>query len=111
MEILDFRRASGRAVHAHGSVGVLARAVVRGDGGAVTVLHVEAGGEVGRHPATVDQLLVVVSGRGRVQGGDGTWVEVVAGQAAVWRAGEEHVTTAAETLTAWVVEMPELPLV
>jgi quercetin dioxygenase-like cupin family protein len=106
VEIFDFREASGRPVEAHGSIGVLARAVVRGEQAAVTVLHVEAGGEIGRHPAPVDQLLVVVSGRGRVQSGSGPWVDVGVGQAAAWRAGEEHVTRADEDLTALVVETP-----
>jgi quercetin dioxygenase-like cupin family protein len=109
VEILDFRQVAGRPVQAHGSVGVVARSVVRGAGGAVTVLHVEAGGEVGRHPAPVDQLLVVVAGRARVQAGAGDWVDLAAGQAVVWGAGEEHVTRAAAALTALVVEMPALP--
>ena len=106
VEILDFREASGRPVEAHGSVGVVARALIRADHAAVTVLHVAAGGEIGRHPAPVDQLLVVVSGRGRVQGGSEPWAGVGAGQAVVWRAGEEHVTRADEALTALVVELP-----
>lgn len=61
-------------------------------------------------PAPVDQLFVVVAGRAWVQGGDGVPAEIGAGQAAVWRVGEEHLTRAEEALTALVVEMPELPL-
>jgi quercetin dioxygenase-like cupin family protein len=104
MDIHDFRQASGEPVQAFGSVGVAARPLVRDGSSAVTVLHVEAGGEIGRHPAPVDRLLIVVSGRARVQGGDGTWADVTAGQAAAWRAGEEHLTRAVESLTALVVE-------
>jgi quercetin dioxygenase-like cupin family protein len=106
VEILDFREVSGRPVEAHGSVGLVARALVRGERAAVTVLHVASGGEIGRHPAPVDQLLVVVAGRGCVQSGHGPWADLAAGQAVVWRAGEEHVTRAGEDLTALVVEMP-----
>jgi quercetin dioxygenase-like cupin family protein len=110
MRILDFRPVAGRPVAAHDSVGVTARAVVRGEDSAVTVLHVAAGGEIGRHPAPVDQLFVVVAGRAWVQGGDEAPAELGPGQAAVWRAGEEHVTRAVEALTALVVEMAALPL-
>lgn len=92
------------------SVGVTAQALVRGAEVAVTVLHVAAGGEIGRHPAVVDQLLMVTSGRGAVQGGDGTWNDIGTGQAVLWRAGEEHTTRTVEDLTAVVVEMPGLPL-
>jgi quercetin dioxygenase-like cupin family protein len=111
VETLDFRQVTGRPVRAYGSVGVIARAVARGDSGAVTVLHVEPGGEVGRHPAPVDQLLLVVAGEARVRGGEGEWVDLAAGQAVVWAAGEEHVTRADTALTAFLVEMPALPLV
>ncbi len=61
MEIVDFGRSPGRTVEAYGSVGVTARALIRGDLAAVTVLQVAAGGEVGRHRAPVDQLMVVGS--------------------------------------------------
>ena len=79
---------------------------MRGEQAAVIVLHVAAGGEIGRHPAPVDQLLVVVSGRGRGQSGYGPWAELGAGQAVVWRTGEQHTTRADEDLTALVVELP-----
>ncbi|MFX0593042.1 cupin domain-containing protein [Melissospora conviva] len=110
MEILAFGKSSGRAVEAYGSVGVTAQALIRGDAVAVTVLHVAAGGEVGRHPAPMDQLLLVTSGHGAVQAGGGAWEGISAGQAVVWRAGEEHTTKAVDEITAVVVEMPDLPL-
>jgi len=72
------------------------------------VLRVEAGGEIGRHSATTDQVFLVVAGRGEVSGQDGRWHPIRAGQAAVWAAGEEHTTRAHENLTAVVVEMEGL---
>lgn len=110
VQMLDFGEPAGRAVSAHGSVGLTAQALVRSDSVAVTVLRVAAGGEIGRHPAVGDQLFTVVSGRGAVQGGDGVWHDIGAGQAAVWRAGEEHVTRADEDIVALVIEMPSIPL-
>ena len=106
MEIRELR-AGGRPVTAYGSVGLTAEALIRADAAAVTVLRVAAGGEIGRHPAPVDQVFVV-GGRGSVQGGDGPWEPVEAGQAVLWRAGEHHATKATEDLTAFVVEAPGL---
>ncbi|WP_203839365.1 cupin domain-containing protein [Winogradskya humida] len=105
MEIVSFDAGAGRAVEAFGSAGVSAQALFRGETVAVTVLRVAAGGEIGRHPAPVDQLLVVVEGHGFVRGGDGEAEAVRAGQAVVWRAGEEHVTRAVEDITAVAIEM------
>jgi len=73
------------------------------------VLRVAAGGEIGRHPASVDQLFLVIAGRGSVCGGDGVWHPIEAGQAALWAAGEEHTTRADEPLVAIVVETPQVP--
>ena len=108
MEIRDLRAGGGRAVTAYGSRGLTAEGLIRADGVSVTVLRVEAGGEVGRHSADVDQLLLVVFGRGSVRGGDGPWESVEAGQVAIWAAGEEHSTRADEDLTAYVLEAPGL---
>jgi GrpB-like predicted nucleotidyltransferase (UPF0157 family)/quercetin dioxygenase-like cupin family protein len=57
---------------------------------AVSVLHLPAGGSVGRHPATANQLFAVVSGSGWASGGDGRRRPVPAGRAAFFEAGESH---------------------
>ncbi|GAA2660788.1 cupin domain-containing protein [Paractinoplanes durhamensis] len=111
MEIFSFEVASGRAISAYGSVGLVAQKLVRGDAVDVTVLHVAAGGHIGRHVAPVDQLFVVTAGRGEVQAGDGDWEPVAAGRAVFWAAGTEHGTRADEDITAIVIEMEELPVV
>jgi quercetin dioxygenase-like cupin family protein len=110
VEILSFDRGHGHEITAHGSTGFAVQALVRAPGVAVTVLHVAAGGEIGRHPAPVDQLLLITAGRGRVQGGEGEWHEVKTGDAVRWKAGEQHVTRADESITAVTIEMPDLPL-
>jgi quercetin dioxygenase-like cupin family protein len=110
VEIFSFGVSAGEPVAAFGSAGVTAQAVIRGEALAVTVLHVAAGGRVGRHPAPVDQLMMVTAGHGAVQAGGGDWTKIRAGQAVVWRAGEDHTTTAVEDITAVVVEMANMPL-
>jgi quercetin dioxygenase-like cupin family protein len=84
--------------------------VLRDENINVGVLHVAAGGEIPRHPATVDQLLMVVSGSGEVCGEDGEWRPIRAGQGAVWAGGEQHTTRADEQLTALVIELAGLPV-
>jgi quercetin dioxygenase-like cupin family protein len=110
VEILSFGAPTGSPVHAFGSVGVTAQALVRGETLAVSVLHVAAGGEVGRHPAPVDQLMMITAGRGAVQVAGGPWQDIGAGQAVMWRAGDDHATRAVEDITAVVVEMADMPM-
>ncbi len=45
-----------------------------------------------------------------MQAGSGDWESVSAGQAVVWRAGEEHTTRAIADITAVVIEMVAMPL-
>ncbi|MBM2616528.1 cupin domain-containing protein [Actinoplanes sp. LDG1-06] len=108
MEIVDFGPEVGRSVEAYGSRGLTAKAVVRADELAVTVLRVAAGGEIGRHPAPVEQIMFVAAGHGTVCGGDERWQPVGAGQAVFWRAGEEHTTRAEADLVLVVMEKPGL---
>ena len=56
----------------------------------MTLLNLEAGGLLGRHPAPTAQLFCITRGTGWVAGDDGTRVPVKAGDAALWEAGEEH---------------------
>jgi quercetin dioxygenase-like cupin family protein len=109
VQIFSFEVSAGRSVGAYGSAGLTAQKLIRADAVEVTVLHVAAGGEIGRHVAPVDQLFLVTAGRGAVQGGDGAWEPINAGQAVRWPAGTEHGARADEDLTAVVIEMPEMP--
>ena len=53
----------------------------------VQVMHLPAGGRVGRHKAVTPQLFAVVVGEGWVSGGDGTRRPIGPGTAALWEAG------------------------
>lgn len=111
MRIVHFDRGRGADVLRHGSSGVrgvpLARSTELGRY-AVTVLHVEPDGVVGRHPAPLDQLFTVVAGHGWVAGADGARVDVSVGQAVVLDAGEVHEAGSAEGMTVVVVEADDL---
>ena len=109
MWIVSYGAQQGTEITMFGSSGVRFSPLTRTDNGGVAIMRVAAGGEIGRHPATVDQLFVVISGRGSVCGGEGVWQSIEAGQAALWMAGEEHTTRADEPLVAVVVEMSQVP--
>jgi hypothetical protein len=74
----------------------------------VVVIRVEAGGVVGRHPAGLAQLFVVVRGAGWVSGGDGEREPIKAGAAVLWESGEEHESGSDEGMTVLVVEAESL---
>ena len=64
------------------------------------MIEIGPGGVVGRHPAAVSQLFVVVHGEGWVSSGDGEREDLVAGQAVLWEQGEEHASGSYEGMTA-----------
>ena len=70
--------------------------------------RLDAGGRIGRHPATLPQLLAVVEGTGWVSGADGEPHAIGPEQAAFWEAGEEHETWTHDGLTAVVIESERL---
>lgn len=68
------------------------------------VLRLAAGGKIGRHPATVPQILAVLEGAGTVSGPDGNAEPIAAGEAVFWSEGEEHETMSLAGMTALVLE-------
>ena len=104
MRIIAHGAQHGMDVTRFASTGVRFSPLTRLDSGGVGVMRVAAGGEIGRHPATRDQLFVVVAGKGSVCGADGVWQPIEAGQAALFTAGEEHTTRAEESIVAVVIE-------
>jgi quercetin dioxygenase-like cupin family protein len=105
VRVVRFDAEVGRPVEQFGSDFRIAPLVGSRDGPVrVVMLHLQAGGSVGRHPAASRQLFAVVAGTGRVAGGDGIEQELGPGDGAVWEAGEEHGASSDEGLTAVVVE-------
>jgi quercetin dioxygenase-like cupin family protein len=72
------------------------------------VIEVGPGGVVGRHPAGVAQLFVVVSGSGWVSGADGERETIRSGEAVLWERGEEHESGSEEGMTVLAVEAETL---
>jgi quercetin dioxygenase-like cupin family protein len=72
------------------------------------VIEVGPGGVVGRHPAGVAQLIVVVRGSGWVSGADGERETIGSGEAVLLERGEEHESGSEEGMTVLVVEAEKL---
>ncbi len=70
----------------------------------VLVATLSPGGRIGRHPAVVDQCLVVLEGDADVSGEDGISQLIRTGSAAIWSAGESHETRSQNGLSALIVE-------
>ena len=68
------------------------------------VFRIAPGGRIGRHPASVPQILAVLEGEGEVSGADGVFEPINAGEAVYWPQGEEHETRSAAGLTALILE-------
>jgi quercetin dioxygenase-like cupin family protein len=109
LKVLDFNAERALAISGLGSNAATAVPLTLPDGEAhVVCIRLGAGGVLGRHPAPVDQLFVVVEGEGWATGGDGERVPVAAGSAIYWDAGEEHESGSDAGLTAIVVESERL---
>ena len=70
----------------------------------VVCIYLGAGGILGGHPAVSNQLFLIVSGAGWVATEDGETVELKAGMAAFWEAGEWHESGSHNGLMAIVIE-------
>jgi mannose-6-phosphate isomerase-like protein (cupin superfamily) len=95
-----------RPVTASGSVNAVVRRLATQ--AHAVVIELGPGGIVGRHPAGVAQLFVVVRGSGWASGSDGERVPIEAGEAVLWELGEEHESGSDDGMTVLVVESESL---
>jgi hypothetical protein len=112
MNLIDFGPEHAAPISEYGSRGAAAHPLADGAGEAhVYALHLEAGGEIGPHPAGFGQLFLVIAGEGWVAGADGVRQTVCAGQGAMIARGEVHAKGSRTGLTAVMVQVAELAAV
>jgi quercetin dioxygenase-like cupin family protein len=108
MQRVSFKHDRRIGIDAYGSTGVslspLTRPLAQGASVQAACFRLAPGGRIGRHPASVPQLLAVVEGSGWVSGADGEAQAIGTGEAAWWETGEEHETWTDAGLTAIVIE-------
>lgn len=74
----------------------------------VRCVYLGPGGVVGFHPASENQLFLVVEGRGLVRGQSEEFVLIVQGQAALWTSGEWHESRTDTGMVALIIEGKDL---
>jgi quercetin dioxygenase-like cupin family protein len=109
MHIIDFDPERAEAITGYVSRGASAQLLADGEGEAhVYAVHLEAGGEIGPHPAGFGQLFLVVAGEAWVAGFDGVRRVVRAGQGAVIARGEVHAKGSETGCGAIMIQLAEL---
>jgi quercetin dioxygenase-like cupin family protein len=109
LKVFDFSVDRALAISGFGSRAASAVPLTVPDGDAhVVCIRLGADGLLGRHPASVDQLFMVVEGEGWASGADGERVPVATGTAIHWAAGEQHESGTTQGLIAIVVESERL---
>jgi quercetin dioxygenase-like cupin family protein len=70
----------------------------------VGFIHIDAGGVVGYHQASVQQLFIIVQGEGWVTGTDREKMEIKSGEGVMWEGGEWHESGSESGMLALVIE-------
>ncbi|GAB6928135.1 hypothetical protein JCM10914A_21180 [Paenibacillus sp. JCM 10914] len=117
MRLFRFDKEVGKSIAAYGSQQFMMSKLLMSKEGMkihhIGCMHIGPDGLVGEHPATIDQLFIVVSGEGWVTANHGPRRIIKTGQAAFWTSGEVHESGSSEGMTVIVVEgnglEPEMP--
>ncbi len=105
IRIVQFSADAAEPIKSYSSVSASAVALAHGEGAShVYAVHVEAGGQIGPHPAGFDQLFLVVQGSGWVAGADGVRHSISALQGAFVPKGEAHAKGSQAGMVAIMVQ-------
>lgn len=108
MEIYSFSKDVVKRINHFNSNFIMSRVIHTLKPAHVGSMYLEENGVIGFHQAVVSQLLIIVSGKGKVRGEKEEYVEVYAGEAVFWKEGEWHETKSDSGLTAIVIGSEEL---
>lgn len=109
MKIYRLDAAVGRTIEAFDSVNFIMAKVARLTAETrVSCAHLGPGGKIGYHQASVDQLMLIVQGEGRVRGETTERLPVTVGHAVYWQQGEWHETITDTGVMAMVIESEAL---
>lgn len=108
MRCFNFEKDNGKSIDAYNSHGATIVHLLRDTDAFVVTIYLEPHGVLGMHPATEDQLFLVVAGGGQAIAG-AERCALSPGTAVLWQSGEDHETRAGEHgLTAVVLEGKDL---
>lgn len=105
IRIIQFSADAAEPIESYSSVSSAAAALAHGEGAShVYAVHVQAGGEIGPHPAGFDQLFLVVQGSGWIAGANGVRHSLAALQGAFVPKGETHAKGSQAGMVAIMVQ-------
>ena len=110
MKIIQMDEIEGKYITQYNSKFIMRKMLMTEKPSHVGIMHLDQGGIVGYHDATVPQILLIIEGKGWVRTGAENKVRVVAGDVIAWEKGEGHETSTDIGLKAIVIESEGLEI-
>jgi quercetin dioxygenase-like cupin family protein len=111
IRLFRFGKDQATPIEAYASAGAHGCAIAHGSGAShAYVVHLDAGGIIGPHPAGFDQVFLVVQGSGWVAGADGVRQSVTAGSGAFIPTGELHSKGSEAGMVAVMIQASQFKL-
>jgi len=109
LKIYNFDKDTGREITNFDSKqSVFSRIIQHNESLHIGCMFIGPEGIVGSHPATINQLFLVVQGEGWVTGKEGIQYRIQSGKAAYWEPGEVHESGSEQGMTVIVIEGEDL---
>ncbi len=108
MEIYRFSKEVGKKIVMFHSDFIMSRIITTDNPVHIGCMHLESNGTIGYHKAVESQLLLIVSGEGKVRGAEDRFHMVSPGDAVFWEKGEWHETVTDLGLMAIIIEGEQL---
>ena len=110
MKIIRLDEIEGKNITQYDSNVIMRKVLMTQEPSHVGIVHLEKGGIIGFHDATVSQILLIIEGEGWVRTSTEDKVRVTAGDAILWEQGEGHETTTTVGMKAIVIESKGLDI-
>ena len=110
MKIIQVAEIEGKCITQYDSEFIMRKILMTEKPTHVGIMHIDPGGIVGYHDATVPQILLIIEGKGWVRAGAGDKVKVSSGDVIAWDKGEGHETSTDIGLKAIVIESEGLEI-
>ena len=93
MKFYRFDQESRKQITKFDSDFVMSRIIQTSENAHIGCMHIPANGVVGYHQAASPQLMLIMSGKGRVRSGNNDYADVKAGEAVLgkWRMARNHI--------------------
>jgi len=110
MKIIRLDEIEGKNITKYDSNAIMRKVLMTKEPSHVGIVHLEEGGIIGYHDATVPQILLIIDGEGWVRTGNEDKVRVITGDAIIWEKGEGHETSTTNGMKAIVIESQGLDI-